>query len=179
MNVVTAETKSSLARRTFAFRRSRAESMPLPVALLEHVAVVITSPCLPRYSRSFSSTCQQLAKAPKDEKAQYYSKSLRLPRTAFPLRADAGKREQLFWRRTTDELYAWQVRTIDGVCRDPVAVADMCALFLRLSRQTDHCLCCTTGRRTRMAICTAVSLGRWAASNRTARAHREFTQAMR
>jgi len=45
----------------------------------------------------------------KDGAAHVHQASLLLPRTGFPLRADAAKRERLFWDRTTDELYKWQV----------------------------------------------------------------------
>lgn len=45
----------------------------------------------------------------KDGPAHAHQASLLLPRTGFPLRADAAKRERLFWDRTTDELYKWQV----------------------------------------------------------------------
>jgi hypothetical protein len=38
-----------------------------------------------------------------------YSNSLLLPKTAFPLRADAVKREHLFRKRTCEDLYEWQV----------------------------------------------------------------------
>lgn len=81
--------------------------MPLPMALLERL-------CMPAspHGRQFS-TCAVLRagkpRPPKDPKAQFYSESLNLPTTPFPLRAGAGKREKLFLRRTTDELYSWQV----------------------------------------------------------------------
>ncbi|GAA6001181.1 hypothetical protein JCM10207_007447 [Rhodosporidiobolus poonsookiae] len=52
-------------------------------------------------------------KKPKDPLSHFYSESLNLPRTAFPLRAEAIRREKLFWRRTTDELYAWQAKQTD------------------------------------------------------------------
>lgn len=47
----------------------------------------------------------------KDPIDQFYSDSLNLPKTAFPLRAEANRREKLFWNRTTDSLYQWQVRS--------------------------------------------------------------------
>ncbi|GAA5970004.1 hypothetical protein JCM11641_000230 [Rhodosporidiobolus odoratus] len=49
-------------------------------------------------------------KKPKDPLEHFYSTSLNLPQTAFPLRAEATKREKLFWERTTDELYQWQAK---------------------------------------------------------------------
>ncbi|GAA6011588.1 hypothetical protein JCM11491_004697 [Sporobolomyces phaffii] len=69
-------------------------------------------PILSAASRSpFSTSSTSLAKAPrkpKDAQSQYYSESLNLPKTAFPLRADAVKREKLFWDRATRGLYDWQ-----------------------------------------------------------------------
>ncbi|GAA5926472.1 hypothetical protein JCM10213_002362 [Rhodosporidiobolus nylandii] len=52
-------------------------------------------------------------KKPKDPLEHFYSQSLSLPTTAFPLRAEATKREKLFWRRTTDELYEKQAKETD------------------------------------------------------------------
>ncbi|GAA5908415.1 hypothetical protein JCM6882_007930 [Rhodosporidiobolus microsporus] len=56
---------------------------------------------------------QRKPKKPKDPLEHFYSESLNLPKTAFPLRAEATRREKLFWRRTTDELYAWQAKQTD------------------------------------------------------------------
>ncbi|GAA5903873.1 isoleucine--tRNA ligase ISM1 [Sporobolomyces salmoneus] len=61
--------------------------------------------------RPFSTSLPNHAKSPKKPKdalSQYYSESLNLPKTAFPLRAEAAKREKLFWKRTTEDLYEWQ-----------------------------------------------------------------------
>ncbi|KWU46368.1 isoleucyl-tRNA synthetase [Rhodotorula sp. JG-1b] len=49
----------------------------------------------------------------KDPIDQFYSDSLNLPKTAFPLRAEANRREKLFWNRTTDSLYQWQKEQTD------------------------------------------------------------------
>lgn len=38
-----------------------------------------------------------------------YTKTILLPKTKFPLRAEAAKREHLFRDRCTKELYEWQV----------------------------------------------------------------------
>lgn len=38
-----------------------------------------------------------------------YAKTLLLPKTDFPLRADAVNRERLFRKKTTESLYKWQV----------------------------------------------------------------------
>lgn len=38
-----------------------------------------------------------------------YSPTLLLPKTPFPLRADAAKREHMFRDRCTKDLYQWQV----------------------------------------------------------------------
>ncbi|GAA5868985.1 hypothetical protein JCM8547_003242 [Rhodosporidiobolus lusitaniae] len=49
----------------------------------------------------------------KDPLEHFYSESLNLPKTSFPLRAEASKREKLFWQRTTDGLYEWQAKQED------------------------------------------------------------------
>lgn len=64
-------------------------------------------------SRTFASSPATLGKKARPTKNpldSFYSDSLYLPKTAFPLRAEASRREKLFWKRTTDELYEWQVR---------------------------------------------------------------------
>ncbi|CEQ39985.1 SPOSA6832_01558, partial [Sporobolomyces salmonicolor] len=70
-----------------------------------------------RLRQHLSTTPLLLAKSspkkPKDDLAHFYSSSLHLPNTAFPLRAEAVKREKLFWHRTTDELYEWQAKQQD------------------------------------------------------------------
>ncbi|KAJ2738352.1 isoleucine-tRNA ligase [Coemansia sp. Cherry 401B] len=43
-----------------------------------------------------------------------YSHTLRLPRTGFPLRADAARREKEFRKRCTDTLYEWQLENNRG-----------------------------------------------------------------
>lgn len=55
-------------------------------------------------TRSLSSTATLLAK-PKNP----YTDTLLLPKTPFPLRANAVSREHLFKDRCTSELYEWQV----------------------------------------------------------------------
>lgn len=63
--------------------------------------------------RTFASSPVRLGKKSRPSKGpldSFYSNSLYLPKTAFPLRAEASKRDKLFWKRTTDELYEWQVR---------------------------------------------------------------------
>ncbi|KAF8930643.1 Isoleucyl-tRNA synthetase [Dissophora ornata] len=47
-------------------------------------------------------------KAPKEKPDQKYAPTLLLPKTEFPLRADAAVREHLFRQRCTTDLYAWQ-----------------------------------------------------------------------
>ncbi|BGP46250.1 isoleucine-tRNA ligase [Rhodotorula kratochvilovae] len=77
-------------------------------------------------ARSFASTSPRTAtpappkpkgkgkgKKHKDPLEHFYSESLSLPKTAFPLRAEAAKREKLFWDRTTDDLYQWQAQQKD------------------------------------------------------------------
>ncbi|KAJ2235186.1 isoleucine-tRNA ligase [Coemansia sp. RSA 1722] len=43
-----------------------------------------------------------------------YSHTLKLPKTDFPLRADAARREKLFRERCTDQLYEWQLNNNPG-----------------------------------------------------------------
>ncbi|KAG0202994.1 hypothetical protein BGX28_004589 [Mortierella sp. GBA30] len=47
-------------------------------------------------------------KAAKEKPDQKYAPTLLLPKTDFPLRADAAVRESLFRQRCTTDLYAWQ-----------------------------------------------------------------------
>lgn len=47
-------------------------------------------------------------KAAKEKPDQKYAPTLLLPKTEFPLRADAAVREHLFRQRCTSDLYAWQ-----------------------------------------------------------------------
>lgn len=42
-----------------------------------------------------------------------FSKTLLLPKTSFPLWTEPSKSEAPFQRRTSDELYRWQVRYTD------------------------------------------------------------------
>ncbi|KAI7826957.1 isoleucyl-tRNA synthetase [Gamsiella multidivaricata] len=53
-------------------------------------------------------------KAPKEKPDQKYAPTLLLPKTAFPLRADAAVREHLFCQRCTTDLYAWQRENNEG-----------------------------------------------------------------
>lgn len=55
--------------------------------------------------RLFSYSSNLLAKANENP----YTKTILLPKTQFPLRAEAAKREHLFKDRCTKELYPWQV----------------------------------------------------------------------
>jgi len=57
-----------------------------------------------------ASPGKKKGKRAKDPLDNFYSESLNLPKTVFPLRAEAARRDKLFWARTTDELYQWQVR---------------------------------------------------------------------
>ncbi|KAJ2840823.1 isoleucine-tRNA ligase, partial [Coemansia erecta] len=43
-----------------------------------------------------------------------YSHTLKLPKTDFPLRADAARREKQFRERCTDQLYEWQLKNNPG-----------------------------------------------------------------
>ncbi|KAM0753694.1 isoleucyl-tRNA synthetase [Meredithblackwellia eburnea MCA 4105] len=94
--------------------------MVLPIALLD----TITASTSRNHSRPFShpawsrwllscrtvnTSARRLAKT----SANPYSATVNLPTTAFPLRAEAEKREKLFRRRTTDDLYDWQAKQTD------------------------------------------------------------------
>ncbi|KAJ1901086.1 isoleucine-tRNA ligase [Kickxella alabastrina] len=46
--------------------------------------------------------------------ANLYSHTLKLPKTEFPLRADAARREKQFRERCTDTLYEWQLKNNTG-----------------------------------------------------------------
>lgn len=56
-------------------------------------------------SRSFWNSAIISSKASENP----YTNTILLPKTKFPLRADAAKREHLFRDRCTKELYPWQV----------------------------------------------------------------------
>ncbi|GAA5835693.1 hypothetical protein JCM9279_004619 [Rhodotorula babjevae] len=60
-----------------------------------------------------ASPTKKRGKRAKDPLDNFYSDSLNLPKTAFPLRAEAARRDKLFWARTTDELYQWQAEQKD------------------------------------------------------------------
>ncbi|KAI8971969.1 tRNA synthetases class I-domain-containing protein [Mycotypha africana] len=73
------------------------------------IAVKLSQNCL-RSSiiggyRSISYSAILKAKATENP----YTKTLLLPKTKFPLRADAAKREHLFRERCTKDLYSWQL----------------------------------------------------------------------
>lgn len=104
-----------------------AQRLPSRRTCTSHLRPWVLSPASCPAARSFSSTpLRPAAPAPapapakakgkgkraKDPLEHFYSESLNLPRTAFPLRAEAAKRDKLFWDRTTDELYQWQVRSL-------------------------------------------------------------------
>ena len=145
----------------FRFVRTREGRMPLPFAVLERVTVSCATPL---YTRSLVTSAHLRAAAagtpkpkqrpPKDPKAQFYSQSLNLPTTPFPLRAGAGKREKLFWRRTTDELYSWQVSDERPLSSD---AGSLSKCMSRLSKRRDRCSCCMMDRLTPTGICTLVS----------------------
>ncbi|GAA6059397.1 hypothetical protein JCM10212_003629 [Sporobolomyces blumeae] len=93
-------TLSSLSRRSASFRFVSTSARVCPTPLSSASTATPPSP-------------KSKPKKPKDPVAQYYSESLNLPKTAFPLRAEAAKREKLFWKRTTDDLYEWQAKQTD------------------------------------------------------------------
>lgn len=59
----------------------------------------------PSHARLFCNSTVVAAKAPNP-----YTNTILLPKTKFPLRADAANREHLFRDRCTTELYPWQVK---------------------------------------------------------------------
>jgi hypothetical protein len=102
--------------------------------------------------RTFSSSSASSAAAPSSSHS--HANTLSLPKTPFPLRADAAKREHLFRSRTTDELYAWQVSPVSSAS----STSSSPDVGHRLSRRIDHCLCCTMVLRTPMGTFTSVRL---------------------
>lgn len=48
-------------------------------------------------------------------KAKSYGHTLLLPKTNFPLRTVGAKREIVYRRKTTEDLYKWQVRILSGL----------------------------------------------------------------
>ncbi|GAA6026796.1 hypothetical protein JCM8097_005868 [Rhodosporidiobolus ruineniae] len=76
-------------------------------------AVHLASPTSSSSSAPPSKKKPKKGKKPKDPLEHFYSESLELPKTAFPLRAEATRRERLFWKRTTDDLYEWQSQQMD------------------------------------------------------------------
>jgi isoleucyl-tRNA synthetase len=55
-----------------------------------------------------SSTKELKGKGKADSQNNSYSATLHLPKTNFPIKADAAKRELLYRARTTTDLYRWQ-----------------------------------------------------------------------
>ncbi|KAJ2722049.1 isoleucine-tRNA ligase [Coemansia sp. Benny D115] len=53
-------------------------------------------------------------KADKKKSSNAYASTLQLPKTDFPLRADAARREKQFRVRCTDKLYEWQLKNNTG-----------------------------------------------------------------
>ncbi|GAA5983162.1 hypothetical protein JCM5350_007903 [Sporobolomyces pararoseus] len=64
-------------------------------------------------SISLPRSAKSASKPRKDPVSQYYSSTLNLPKTSFPLRAEAVKREKLFWKRSNENLYEWQSKQTD------------------------------------------------------------------
>ncbi|KAI5475544.1 isoleucyl-trna synthetase [Pseudohyphozyma bogoriensis] len=89
----------------------------LPIPLLEHLAHSRTSIATPTslsFRRFFSSSRRPLAASTTHATVERsYTDTIKLPKTPFPLRADAVNREKLFRGRTTTELYAWQAKQVD------------------------------------------------------------------
>ncbi|SGY40964.1 BQ5605_C003g02452 [Microbotryum silenes-dioicae] len=88
----------------------RSKPVPSRIAplFIRHRALHTTLPSFTSSTRSTSATHPKSKPKPQDPLAQFYSNSLHLPRTAFPLRADAKNRDGLFFERCTKALYEWQ-----------------------------------------------------------------------
>lgn len=151
----------------------RAAMLPRPSGTLAWRAAASVQPCSCRFATAAAAASPralsknrpllQSAKAKgkrkaKDPVEQFYSDSLNLPKTAFPLRAEANRREKLFWDRTTDGLYRWQVRTRPPTYSCFVSAAHENARCDRKSKRTGRCLSCTTDRPMRTATSIAVRL---------------------
>ncbi|KAI9487472.1 MAG: tRNA synthetases class I-domain-containing protein [Benjaminiella poitrasii] len=60
--------------------------------------------------REFWNSAVALSSAKKQAHNNPYTKTILLPKTEFPLRAEAAKREHLFRDRCTKDLYIWQLK---------------------------------------------------------------------
>lgn len=135
----------------------------LTLHLLERARLVPSAKCTLRLGscrqlrrQSLHSTAAAAAKPVKDSKAHAHQASLRLPKTGFPLRADAVKREKLFWRRTTDELYNWQVSSTESGNKQQ-SYKLIYFIDCRPRKLNGRCLCCMMDRRMRTGTCTQAS----------------------
>ncbi|KAF9581664.1 hypothetical protein BGW38_001232 [Lunasporangiospora selenospora] len=76
-------------------------------------AANMTSTKLPAQAQSQGTAPSNKKRVTKDKPDQKYAPTLLLPKTDFPLRADAVNREPQFRQRSTSDLYAWQVAKIE------------------------------------------------------------------
>ncbi|CAG8499014.1 1003_t:CDS:10 [Cetraspora pellucida] len=88
------------ARNIHGLRTSRSHSMQLGI------------PCICKFSLFTTSKNDKGSNFLKSQttKSKEYGKTLLLPKTMFPLRADAVNREHLFRDRCTKDLYSWQLK---------------------------------------------------------------------
>jgi hypothetical protein len=63
---------------------------------------------------SYSKTLPKPAAGARGESADInsYSHTILLPKTSFPLRTVGAGQEELYRKKTTEELYKWQVRVV-------------------------------------------------------------------
>jgi isoleucyl-tRNA synthetase len=88
--------------------RCSTSALPAVRAAANDACAICASTLLRRQLHSSRRLKASLPVSTANDKA--YAKTLLLPKTDFPLRADAVNREKLFRKKTTESLYKWQVR---------------------------------------------------------------------
>jgi isoleucyl-tRNA synthetase len=71
-------------------------------------ATTVTTPMTATTTPTTPNRAPKKEQKKKDKPDQKYAPTLLLPKTDFPLRADAAVREHQFRQRSTTDLYAWQ-----------------------------------------------------------------------
>lgn len=69
---------------------------------------IVTTPMTTTTTAKTPTPTPKTEQKKKDKPDQKYAPTLLLPKTDFPLRADAAVREHQFRQRCTTDLYAWQ-----------------------------------------------------------------------
>jgi hypothetical protein len=87
----------------------RRERVMLRVSTLSHVSWRHSPLSRTPLCRSFSCTPHRHSDLKVSEPSKKYSDTLLLPKTSFPLYGDPETSEVAFRRKTSDELYRWQV----------------------------------------------------------------------